>query len=227
MYRLSPTPYDLVHGDALGLVLFSREPLHLATVRPHRFFAEAHEWCLTLTRSPFDIVERWFNHTFVNKGMMTVACGEGSLRLLLVTAHFTTGVTNGERLEQAQEFHRIVMEEAQTHGCHVIISGLDTNAHGSQPEMKWLTDPNQGGFMDGMTALHGDAADDHVTWEGQNELTKGNLLEPDQRLDYLLCKALKRGVSMKWEDARNVFNQPYVSDHIGVYGTFSCSPAQS
>jgi len=222
VYRLSPTPYDLLHGDALGLVILSRYPLELNSVRPHRFFVEAHEWALTITRKPYDVVERWFNHTFVNKGMLSLVCAVGTQRLLIVTAHFTTGVTNSERLEQAQEFHSIAMEEAKANGCHAVLVGLDTNAHSLQPEMVWLTDPDKGGFVDAMAFVHGEEANQYFTWDGRNMLTKGNLLEPDQRIDFLLYKSLGTSLQLKWEDARNVLNQPYVSDHIGVLGTFSC-----
>jgi len=153
--------------------------------------------------------------------MLSLVCIAGTQRLLIVTAHFTTGVTNSERLEQAQEFHSIVMQEAKDNRCDAVLVGLDTNAHSLQPEMVWLTDPGKGGFMDAMAVVHGEEANHHFTWDGRNTLTKGNLLEPDQRIDFLLCKSLGTRMQLKWEDARNVLNQPYVSDHIGVLGTLS------
>lgn len=217
LFRFSPTPYDLLHGDVLGLMIFGLCTMDLESVRPHRFFVEAHEWPLTITRRPYDILERWFSHTFVNKGMLSVVCTLGNTRFLIATGHFTTGVVNTERHEQLQEFRAIVLEEAKRNKCDAILCGLDTNAHSLLPEMVWFTDPHQGGFVDAMESVHGDDSHHHFTWDARNVLTKGNLLEPDQRLDYLLLKSLGK-LQLKWQEARNVFDQPYVSDHLGVLG---------
>jgi len=110
----------------------------------------------------------------------------------------------------------------------VCIIGCDTNAHDNLPEMKWLVSGSGAGFEDSFSMCHPDlskAKNWGYTWDNNNPLTQGNLREPDQRLDYVLFRCLKRTPNsprLTCTDSRIVLDGPTAqSDHYGILTTFS------
>eukprot|EP01083_Nonionella_stella_P067964 180108_1 len=164
-------------------------------------------------------VVRWVQYTYLRPGYMIVECGD----LLIVNAHFATGVVNQTRMQQVKELddiiNGIVMEKQDT--ISRIFFCCDSNAHCDQPEMMYIERHMQ--FVDCWKHCNPDK--DGFTWSKANELVNDGKFsdEPNQRVDYIWYKEQNTNNETKY----NVNNtdliatsKPYLSDHFGVLTTF-------
>ena len=118
----------------------------------------------------------------------------------------------------------------------------DSNGDSSEPEMRWLRksclsdsflchwakgQPGDGGGGGGGGGRGGKEGDDEelrddtphggLTWDNANALTHGNLVEPDQRIDFVF---LAKGSAGRVVDSAIIGDNPPLSDHYAVMSTF-------
>ena len=75
------------------------------------------------------------------------------------------------------------------------------------------------GFVDEL-ALSADTPHGGWTWDNKNKLTAGNLVEPDQRIDYVWAVPAKAARNtLRVVDSNIVGSSPPVSDHYAVAST--------
>lgn len=141
-------------------------------------------------------------------------------KLGIANATFSNGVHNSDRIIQSVAISKFL--ETESRGKYPLILCGDMNADGEEPEMKWLRESS--GFADSFLIANPDlnrAKHGGNTWDNRNELTDGNTIEPDQRLDYIYAKN-SDGEQLETLSSKIVLDEkPYVSDHYGVYSVFS------
>lgn len=143
----------------------------------------------------------------------------GTRRLRVVNTHWNIGVVNHPRIAQARETLSRAVGECS---CAVVLCG-DFNADVSLPEIQHLIGAAEELRLNDAWAdsdgRHGRKVDDlGATWSESNPMTKGLLIEPEQRLDLVLYTK-QRGLSANSCDV--VFEELAregipVSDHYGV-----------
>ena len=102
----------------------------------------------------------------------------------------------------------------------VVVCG-DTNALQHLPSMCGMT--SKRGFSDAYADAAPDGAreEEGYTWSAANPLTRGILIEPCGRLDYVFCKTLGPLPLLHTAEASVVLTgAPYVSDHYGLLISF-------
>ncbi len=101
--------------------------------------------------------------------------------------HLSNGVENPMRIGEVAELNNWALRERDPDGPAILCG--DSNADGEQPEMKWLRESVEAGWSDSYLDKNPDltrAPHHGATWDNANSLTRGNLTEPNQRVDYVL-----------------------------------------
>lgn len=221
MFNLWDGPRRIMRGDQLGLLtLLSRRrgQSSIKTQRAKIFKTQAAE-----NFSPEGLLERT-----KPKGYVAVDYLVDGAHIHVVNTHWSNGVKNRRRIQQAKEIVDDFLGDSKypQSDFPVLLCG-DTNADGEQREMKWLRD--RVGFLDSYLAANPDlsqAPHGGMTWNAKNPLTiSGHLLEPDQRIDHIYTFPGKTH-RLEVVGSRIVFDQePWVSDHFGVFSEFRVVPA--
>jgi endonuclease/exonuclease/phosphatase family metal-dependent hydrolase len=152
------------------------------------------------------------------KGFILVEYELGGVRILIVNTHLSNGVRNERRIGQLAELAEEIMHRDLNDprgACPVIFCG-DTNADGREPEMQWWH--TEAGFYDTYVARNPDlgaAPRRGMTWDNANPLTRGNLTEPDQRVDFISARPNAEH-AFEILESKIVLDENPVSDHYGV-----------
>jgi endonuclease/exonuclease/phosphatase family metal-dependent hydrolase len=119
---------------------------------------------------------------------------------------------------------------------------MDANADADLPEMEWLRSKSGGGFSDVFLDYWASKVSDKLpntsagilqqsgaphcgfTWDQENTLTFGMLVEPNQRMDYIM---MKQGAESKQKvhtlNADIALDAPALSDHYAVCASLQLS----
>lgn len=207
-----PRLRDILEGDTLGLMLLVKKSTmvvkpdslttHLFSNQAYTFsFVGLFEWC------------------FKPRGFISVQAQhiQSSCTMTLVNTHLNVGLGNSKRLLQVKELADCMHQLSISKEVPVVVGG-DTNADAKDPEIKFLYDQ---GFCDTyLTYYKGDLSNaprHGDTWDNSNPLAHGFLIEPNQRVDYIMFKNCHSSKGFLVEKSMLLFDQePFVSDHYGV-----------
>ena len=173
--------------------------------------------------TPWLLWAGWLEATYLARGAVSTNCTVKGTPLRIVNSHLANGVRNPHRQDQCEEL--VDFARDGTHRGATIIC-CDTNAHHAQPEMKWV---RKAGFVDtfghfwsdGRGGLRAETPHNGHTWDNTNPLVLGgNLVEPDQRIDYIWVDG---GDCLAPEASRIAGDRPGLADHYAVISTFSAA----
>ncbi len=145
--------------------------------------------------------------------------------ILLVNTHWSNGVKNPRRLAVAQELVAAIKELQRLPSGELmpVILTLDSNADDAEPEMRYLTQQARDTFHDKNPDL-AKAPFGGKTWCGANCHTRGRLIEPDQRVDYIFTFPGSHRYLHTLESRLAFTDSPFVSDHFGVLSVLELRP---
>eukprot|EP01083_Nonionella_stella_P048959 130608_1 len=182
--------HGFMSGDILGLMILIRRGRNCTGLKieaiKHSAFAEVfHDQAAKQAWRAFGCFEKFF----IIKGYLTLDVLLNDRHLVAVTnAHLNTGAPNPERIFQVRELFEKAIPENRP-----VLLFADTNAHHTEPEMKWIT--KDGKMIDTYAEIHNDpefrlktgrtSRGDGYTWHADNPLTRGFLAAKNMRIDYV------------------------------------------
>eukprot|EP00937_MAST-01D_sp_MAST-1D-sp2_P000690 g690.t1 len=233
----APIVLKLVQDDPCGQMVLVRRDAGGDDPSPPsaRLFRRAGWAGFLLCGDPYLFWTALFEGSFLRRGMLAVDCTVKGHAVRVLNAHLALGVRNAERLHQVAELYEFALAGDNADRTRPVFVLCDSNSDAAQPDMAWL---RRAGFVDSFlecwgaggrgkgagaeVALRGDTPHGGWTWDNANALTKGNLIEPDQRLDYVYVLPAQPGgggSAARVVEARIVGDAPPVSDHYPVVAT--------
>jgi len=228
-----PRIRDLLEGDTLGLMTLVKRDSSKLRVKPESIVRHVYdyqafklswtsifEWCFKPKGYLSLEVE------LLNEGTKTAAATATTM-VLIVNTHLSIGLNNTRRIHQVRELKREVFKKSHGGRITAVLCG-DKNADHAEPEMHYL---RSRGFIDSYLQYYGGnlnlAPKNGATWDNENPLTMGFLVEPNQRLDYVFVKPALTSTGSQQSDVQIENSQlcmneaPFLSDHFGVMTTMN------
>ena len=210
--HLTETPgmEEVLNGNHLGIVTLFNEKkgkLNRDWLTPRIFAAQVSDGWLA-----------GFFESLKPKGFVSARYTVGGVTIDVVNTHMSNGVHNPDRMKQVSELtnHLTYGDLVHPKNFNPVILCGDTNADGEEPEMRAM---RAFGFIDSFLGANPNPQDTTyggMTWDDANPNTRGNLEEPDQRVDYV---GFFPGTENTFEvlSSKIVLDEaPHVSDHYGV-----------